>query len=185
MYVGHKNTNLQNFPPPFCKFVSGHINFDISFHLPPQRAVARHGEVPHAAAAAAAAARRCGRLCLTPPLPDAPLRRRRRLCRTPPLPAALLRRRRRRRCCCRTPPLPLLPPPPPNPDVPSNLRLSSPPRCRTRWSANIVISRQPPPTKMRQGGGGKKRCNNQIEATAAAGCNNKHWRSMAEMDDGL
>jgi len=24
MYVGHKNTNLQNDPPTFCKFVSGH-----------------------------------------------------------------------------------------------------------------------------------------------------------------
>ena len=33
MYVGHKNTNLQNVPPPLCKFMSGH-NFDISFHLP-------------------------------------------------------------------------------------------------------------------------------------------------------
>jgi hypothetical protein len=66
MYVGHKNTNLQNVPPTFCKFVSGHIIFDISFHLPPQRAVARHGEEPHAAAAC----RRC-RLCHTPPLPAA------------------------------------------------------------------------------------------------------------------
>ena len=60
MYVGHKSTNLQNVPPTLCKFMSGH-NFDISFHLPPQRAVARHGEephsrtpLPHAAATAAA-----------------------------------------------------------------------------------------------------------------------------------
>jgi hypothetical protein len=52
MYVGHKNTNLQNTPPPtFCKFVSGHI-FDITFHLPPQLTVARHGEEPQHAAAA-------------------------------------------------------------------------------------------------------------------------------------
>ena len=61
MYVGHKNTNLQNVPPTFCKFMSGHI-FDIYFHLPPQRAVPCHGEEPHAAAA-----RR--RLCLCRPLP--------------------------------------------------------------------------------------------------------------------
>jgi hypothetical protein len=50
MYVGHKNTNLVNVPPTFTKFMSGHI-FDINFHLPPQRAVPRHGEEPHAAAA--------------------------------------------------------------------------------------------------------------------------------------
>jgi hypothetical protein len=61
MYVGHKNTNLQNVPPTFCKFMSGHI-FDIYFHLPPQRAVPCHGEEPHAAAA-----RR--RLCLCRTLP--------------------------------------------------------------------------------------------------------------------
>ena len=61
MYVGHKNTNLQNVPPTFCKFMSGH-NFDISFHLPPQRAVARHGEEPHAAAARRRRRRR-RRLC--------------------------------------------------------------------------------------------------------------------------
>ena len=47
MYVGHKNINLQNVPPTFCKFMSGHI-FDISFHLPPQCAAL--GEEPHAAA---------------------------------------------------------------------------------------------------------------------------------------
>ena len=29
-------------PPTFCKFVSGHNNFDISFHLPPRRAARRH-----------------------------------------------------------------------------------------------------------------------------------------------
>ena len=56
MYVGHKNTNLQNVPPTFCKFMSRHF-FDIYFHLPPC-----HREEPHAAAA-----RR--RLCLCPTLP--------------------------------------------------------------------------------------------------------------------
>jgi hypothetical protein len=65
MYVGHKNTNLQNVPPTFCKFMSGHI-FDIYFHLPPQRAVPCHGEEPHAAAA-----RRRLCLCRTLPLPAA------------------------------------------------------------------------------------------------------------------
>ena len=62
MYVGHKSTNLQNVPPPFCKFMSRH-NFDISFHLPPQRAVPCHGEEPHAAVARRRRRRR------TPPPP--------------------------------------------------------------------------------------------------------------------
>ena len=65
MYVGHKSTNLQNAPPTFCKFMSGHI-FDIYFHLSPQRAVPCHGEEPHAAATRR---RRC--LCRTLPLPAA------------------------------------------------------------------------------------------------------------------
>jgi hypothetical protein len=34
-------------------------------------------------------------------------------------------------------------------------------------------------------GGGKERRNNQIEATVAVGGNNSHWRSSAEMDDGI
>jgi hypothetical protein len=66
MYVGHKNTNLQNVPPTLCKFMSGHIIFDIYFHLPPQRALPCHGEEPHAAAA-----RRRLFLCRTLPLPAA------------------------------------------------------------------------------------------------------------------
>ena len=65
MYFGHKNTHLQNVPPTFCKFMSGHI-FDIYFHLPPQCAVPCRGEEPHAAAAR----RRCC-LCRTLPLPVA------------------------------------------------------------------------------------------------------------------
>ena len=58
------NPIICNNPPTFCKFVSGHIIFDISFHLPPQRAVAHDGEEPHAAAA-----RHRRRLCCTPLLP--------------------------------------------------------------------------------------------------------------------
>ncbi len=58
MYVRPKNTNLQNVPPTFCKFMSGHNIFDIYFHLPPQRAVPCHGEEPHC-------------LCRTLPLPAA------------------------------------------------------------------------------------------------------------------
>jgi hypothetical protein len=51
-------TQICRTPPP-----PDHI-FDISFHLPPQRAAARQGEELHAAAA-----RRRRRLCRTPPLP--------------------------------------------------------------------------------------------------------------------
>ncbi len=50
MYVGHKNTNLQNVPPTFCKFMSGHF-FGTYCHLPPQRAVPCHGEEPLTTAA--------------------------------------------------------------------------------------------------------------------------------------
>ena len=64
MYVGHKNTNLQNVPPTFCKFMSGHIIFDIYFHLPPQRAVPCHGEEPHATTAPRR--RHLARHCRTP-----------------------------------------------------------------------------------------------------------------------
>jgi hypothetical protein len=79
MYVGHKNTNLQNVPPPFCKLMSGHNIFDIYFHLPPQRAVPCHGEEPHAAAARrrrtppphAAASSFVARCRSPPPLPAA------------------------------------------------------------------------------------------------------------------
>jgi hypothetical protein len=37
----------------------------------------------------------------------------------------------------------------------------------------------------KQDGGGKERRKNQIEATVAAGGNNIHRRSTAEMDDGV
>jgi hypothetical protein len=37
----------------------------------------------------------------------------------------------------------------------------------------------------KQDGGGKERCNNQIEVTVAAGCNNSHRRSSAEMVDDI
>jgi hypothetical protein len=69
MYVGHKNTNLQNVPPTFCKFMSGHI-FD-KFSSPPStcRPLSR---------------RRAARRRRTPPPPPLPLR----LCRTLPLPSA-------------------------------------------------------------------------------------------------
>ena len=87
MYVGHKNTNLQNVPPTFCKFMSGHL-FDIYFHLPPQRDVPCHKEEPYAAAA----------------------RHRHCLCRTLPLPAAATSfttaARNRRHCLCCTLPIP-------------------------------------------------------------------------------
>ena len=42
MYVSHKTLIYRTSPPTFCKFVSGHNNFDISFHLPPRRAARRH-----------------------------------------------------------------------------------------------------------------------------------------------
>ena len=134
MYVGHKNTTLQNVPHKFCRFVSGHIMFDILFHLIPQRAVACHGEEPLAATT---------HRHYTPPPP-------------PHTAAPATRLLRRRRCCRCTPPLPL--PPPPPPAVPSDLRFSSPPRCHTRWYANAANSPQPPPTTMRGVGAAMTKC---------------------------
>jgi hypothetical protein len=93
MYVGHKKTNLQNAPPTFCKFMSGHI-FDIYFHLPPQRAVPCHGEEPHTAAARrrrtpphAAAAAFVARCRSPPPPPCSPPPHATAACRTPPPPS--------------------------------------------------------------------------------------------------
>jgi hypothetical protein len=79
MYVGHKNTNLQNVPPTLCKFMSGHIISDIYFYFPRENFIFRLDVTPaarrlrtspsHAAATTAFVAR-----CLSPPPPlPAPL----------------------------------------------------------------------------------------------------------------
>jgi hypothetical protein len=77
MYVGHKNTNLQNAPPTFCKFMSGHI-FDIYFYFPPENFIFRldvtptarmHARTPFPHVAVARCHRHC--LCRTLSLPAA------------------------------------------------------------------------------------------------------------------
>ncbi len=79
MYVGHKNINLQNVPPMFCKFICPDIISLTYLFISPLNVPSLDGEKPHAAAA---------RRRRTPPPHAAAARRRRCLCRTPPLPAA-------------------------------------------------------------------------------------------------
>ena len=66
MYVGHKNTNLHNVPPTVCKFMSGHIIFDIYFYFPRENFIFRLDVTP-----AARRLRRHHCLCRTLSLPAA------------------------------------------------------------------------------------------------------------------
>ena len=66
MYVGHKNTNLHNIPPTLCKFMSGHIIFDIYFYFPRENFIFRLDVTP-----AARRLRRHHCLCRTLSLPAA------------------------------------------------------------------------------------------------------------------